>query len=301
MRRFRSGPLLLLCLICSVSASAQQSTSTSAAPTSDPQAVALVHRSLAELTGGVAVTDVTLTGTAHRIAGSDDETGTATLEATSAGDSRVDLLFPSGNRTEIRNPAGTPLSDSFPPNVLVPAVAMQSPQPVGAWSGPDGVTHGMAGHNVMTDATWFFPALTLATVTSSPSYVLSYIGPDTMNGQAVIHVAVSQPFVAPSGVQVAPGPPGTTFAALKQQLSQMDIYLDPTTSLPVALFFNAHPDSNALVNIPVQIQFSNYQASNGIQVPLHVQKYLNNSLILDLLFTNVTLNSGLSATSFQFQ
>ncbi len=101
MRRFRSGPLLLLCLICSVSASAQQSTSTSAAPTSDPQAVALVHRSLAELTGGVAVTDVTLTGTAHRIAGSDDETGTATLEATSAGDSRVDLLFPSGNRTEI--------------------------------------------------------------------------------------------------------------------------------------------------------------------------------------------------------
>lgn len=50
MHRFRPGPLLLLVLLCSISASAQQPTSTPAALTSDPQAVALVQRAIVALT-----------------------------------------------------------------------------------------------------------------------------------------------------------------------------------------------------------------------------------------------------------
>jgi hypothetical protein len=295
----RLGVVAIFCCV-SLATSAQQATSAPApATTSNPQAVALFQRALAVLTGGVTVSDVTLTGTAQRIAGSDNETGTATLTAMTAGYSKASLSFPSGLRNEIRNPAGIPLPGGLPQGL--PASAEQAPQPVGAWSDPDGALHPIVSHNLMTDATWFFPALTLANV-ASQNYVVSYIGPETLNGQSVVHLSVSRPVAVPSGSSVAPpGPPGVSFASFMQHLSQMDIYLDSTTLVPVALAFNEHPDGNALVDIPTQIQFSNYQNRSGIQVPLHVQKSLNNSLVLDLQLTNATVNSGLSANAFQLQ
>jgi len=294
MRISRPALLLFLCSLIPASLSAQQSASAPAAAptTSDPQAVALLQRSLAALTGGAPVSDVTLTGTAHRIAGSDDETGTATLKATAAGDSRGDFSFPSGERSEIRNHASVPLAGSLPPGV--PAAAAQALQPVGAWSGPDGAIHGMASQNVMTDAAWFFPAATLTRLLSSQGYVFSYIGPETLNGQSVTHLEIIQPF--PASVN-AP----QQLAALVQHVSQMDLYLDPGTLLPAALAFNVHPDNNAGLDIPTDIRFSAYQPINDVQVPFHVQKYLNNGLVLDLQFSHATVNSGLAASAFDIQ
>jgi len=160
--------LIPFCLVLVVSVSAQQAASTSSAPaTSDPQAIALVQRSLAALTGS----------------GSDDETGTATLTATSLRDSRMDLSFPSGNRREIRNHAAIPLASSLPAGIPAPSEPVA--QPIGAWSGPDGVTHGMASHNILTDATWFFPALALGNLVSSPAYVVSYFGKETRTNSLI--------------------------------------------------------------------------------------------------------------------
>jgi hypothetical protein len=294
----RISQLMLLVLVCPlipVHLCAQQSTTTvSPLPpnTWDPQAVSLLQKSLAAQVGEVQVSDVTLTGTAQWIAGSDDETGTATLMATAVGDSRLTLSFSTGERDEIRNHAGTPLASSLPPGTTAQMIQQQ---PVGAWSGPSGVMNGMAGHNVMTDATWFFPAATFGRLVAAPNYTLSYIGPETHDGEAVVHISVSQ--------QLAQAPPSSAsaaqMAALTQHLSQMDLYLNSITLLPVALAFNVHPDNNALVDIPTEIQFSNYQPVDGVQVPLHVQRYLNNSLTLDLQFNNATLNSGLASTDFQ--
>ena len=80
----------------------------------------------------------------------------------------------------------------------------------------------------------------------------------------------------------------------------MDLYLDPSTS-PGSAAFNIHPDNNALLDISIEIRFSSYQSVNGVQVPFHVQKYLNGGLILDFQFSNAILNSGLTAASFQLQ
>jgi len=294
--------LLSCCLLFSITLQAQQSPSTpTSVAISDPQAVALVQRSLAALTSGVAVIDVTLTGSAHRIAGSDDETGTVTLEASAAGDSRVDLSFASGNRIEIRNHSALPLPGTLPPGV--PASAAQTPQPVGEWIGPDGAPHAMANHNIMTTAPWFFPALILEEVVTSQNCVLSYVGQETLNGQAVLDVSISQPLVITSGSEgsVSSAPPGVSIASLTQHLTQVDIYFDSRTSLPVGLAFNAHPDNNALIDIPTEITFSSYETVNGIAVPMTLQKYLNNGLVLELQFTNATLNSGLSTSAFALQ
>ncbi len=87
-------------------------------------------------------------------------------------------------------------------------------------------------------------------------------------------------------------------AAQLQKLSQMEIYLDPTTLLPLSLAFNVHPDGDANTNIPIEIRYSNYQAVNGVQVPFHIQRFINGTLFLDLTVQSVTINSGISASAF---
>ena len=103
------------------------------------------------------LTAVTLSGTARRIAGSDDESGTVVIKSLAGTGSRIDLTFPSGPRTETRN-------------------TLQ--EPVGSWSGPDGVPHSAPYHNVLTDPGWF-PAFTLAGLIAPQNTVITYIGPET--------------------------------------------------------------------------------------------------------------------------
>ena len=281
------GGAIILCLAASFPTIVQT------ASAQDAQATTSLRQSLAALTGPNVVSDVTLTGTAHRVAGSDDESGTATLEATSAGDSRVELSFSSGNQIEIRNHSSSSLPDAVPPGVTIPSAAAQA-QPVGAWSGSDGVLHGMARHNTMTEASWFFPAIAVADFARSPLWVATYVGTEIHNGLSVVHLQLAQ--VIPSSVN-AP----RLVVGVVQRLTRTDLYLDSGSLLPVALDFNTHPTNDAYSDISVEIRFSQYQSVNGVEVPMHVEKYLNNGLVLDLQFTSVTLNSGLSTSRFALQ
>jgi hypothetical protein len=294
MRAIAMMGVVIVCasVVSVVPVAAQQSTP---APTvSDPQAVALVQRALAVLIGGAVVSDVTLTGTAQRIAGSDSETGTATAKARSDGSSRLDFSYPSGTRSEIRNPSGMPLADVTPQNLPAASTTISDSQPIGAWSGPDGILHGTPSHNLMTDPTWFFPATTLASVLTSAGNVVSYIGPETHNDQPTIHVRISQPL--PSTFEAPP-----QVATLVEHLTQMDLYLASGTTIPAALAFTVHPNDNAFVDAAVEIRFSDYQVVNGISIPFHVQEFLNNGLVLDLQFSSANLNAGLPSTLFQIQ
>lgn len=238
------------------------------APASSTQATTLLAQSAAALTGAARISDVTLSGTVERIAGSDDETGTAVLKTIAAGAISITLSLPSGTRSEVEN--------------------CSTATPAGAWSGPDGVPHAIASHNLFTGPAWFFPAFTVAQGLSASGYVATYVGAETHNGQAVQHVSLSQPSLLPN----------IPSAVSSEHLTQVDLYLDSTTLLPAAVDFNTHPDNNALLDIPIEIRFSNYTPVSGVQVPFHVQKYLNNTLVLDFQANSVTFNSGLTASSF---
>ena len=239
------------------------------AATSSTQASAFLQQSFRALVGSASVNDVTLSGTARRIAGSEDETGTAVLKAIAGGASRMDLDFASGQRSEVRT-----YSNNCPMG--------------GNWSGPDGISHPISNHNLLTGSSWFFPALTVGRLLSSATYVVSYVGHETWNGQAVEHLTAyqSSAFQMPTGIP--------TYS----HLTQMDFFLNSTTLLPVALTFNTHPDNDMGLDIPIEIRFSDYRAVKGAQVPFQVQKFLNNSLTLDLQFQNATLNTGLTSAAF---
>ena len=259
---------LILCvfisLLLSISLAAQQTA------TSSPQALAFLQSSLRAIGGSQTLTDVTLSGAARRVVGSYDESGSVTVKALATGAMRLDFTLPSGDLSEVR--------------------ATSNGLPAGDWSGPDGVNHSIASHNLSTDWGWF-PAFTLSNIISSANTLLIYVGQETRNGHTVQHLSVKQQF---------PGQKGNT-AVLLQHLSQMDIYLDASTALPVSLVYNTHPDNDAGMDLPVEIDFSDYRAINGAQIPFHVQKFLNNSLLLDLQFESASLNTGLAASTFTVQ
>jgi hypothetical protein len=244
----------------------------SGAQTLTSPGVATLQQSLTSMAGSTSVSDVTLNGTANRIAGSGNDTGAITLEALATGQSSLKFDSSAGTSTEVRSISSAGLG-------------------TGSWSGPDGVSHPMAAHNVMTDSSWFFPALTIAKLLGSQATSVSLVAEETKDGVSVTHLTTSQ--------QLANVPADSV--SLMQHLSQMDLYLDGTTLLPVALSFSVHPDNNMLLDIPVEIRFSDYRAVNGVQVAHHIQKYVDNSLFLDIQIQTATLNSGLAPSALTIQ
>lgn len=258
MKRLTAVTLVAIALLA-CSASAQNQP-----PASNPQAVAFAAQSIRALTGGATVSDVTLTGSVTWNGGETD-TGTATLRALGTGESRMDLALGSGTRTEIRD--------------------AQTGTLLGHWTNPSNASGKFAWHNCQTDATWFFPAL--GSLALGPNVVLSYVGQETRDGESVQHL---QSYIYQPNSPTMPG--------LTTQLSSMDFYLDATTLLPSAVTFNTHPDNNALANLMTEVDFSNYQTMNGVAVPMHIQKYQQGNLMVDITLTSASFNSGLPLSIF---
>ncbi len=233
-------------------------------PVRDPQALTAIASSLKALTGGTTVNDVILQATANYVAGSGEETGTAMLTALGNQQSLLQLYLSGGTREEIRD------------------------GPVGDWIGPDGTAHSMLANNCWTDASWFFPVLTLEAVSANPKIQASYLGPDTSKGATLLHLRLASVLAGQDA----------TLTALVTTLSTMDVYLDPQSFLPMFLDFNVQPDTGISMNIPVEIRFGNFQNVSGALVPFRIQKYLQNSLLLDFTVTNVSVNSGVPSSTF---
>ncbi len=233
---------------------------------SDPRALAYAAQSMATLTGGVSIRDVTLTGTATWVAGSERETGAATLVGLGPNESHIELAFSSGTRTEIRD-AQTGIAR-------------------GKWTTPSGKSGKFAPHNCQTDAVWFFPAL--SSLAGGQNTIFTYLGQETRKGERVQHIR-------------SEGQSSRTAATRPEPLSSIDFYLDAATLRPEAISFNVHPDKNMLDNIPVEVDFSDYQNVDGVMVPMHIEKYLQGSLLIDLTISNAAFNTGISLSTFMIE
>jgi hypothetical protein len=229
------------------------------------------------MAGKTPVADLTLTGTATRIAGSEKEEGSATLKAMAAGEASMELTFPSGLRREV--------------------YSSSAKGPQGAWSGPDEKLHPVSFHNLLVDPGWFSPLLVLERINSQlGGSTATFSGNVKRYGHSasLIHVTTA-----------VPGPNANKhpkwMLSLLQNASQFDVYLDSATLLPSEMTFNAHPDNNLRQDLPVSVRYSGYRAVDGIQVPFHIQKYVNHSLVLDVHVETAAFNTGLTASSFSVQ
>jgi|SRR5215831_192546 len=269
----RTWTLLLCFFVISSTATAQMigptaaSTAAPSVPAAASDGMPIVQKALAAINQGRPITDITLTGTARRIAGSTDETGTVVLKARASGEARIELNLPSGPQTQV--------------------YANSDKGPIGAWSGSDGVLKPIPLYNVLVDPAWFSPPLLLSRIASANNAQLG-AGAKGSGGAPTDHVLASKHF--PSA------PP--QIASLMERHSQMDLLFDPSTSLLSAVSFKAHPDIDATRDIPVDVRFSDYRAVDGTQTPFRIQQFLNGGLVLDIQVETVNLNSGLPADSF---
>lgn len=235
-----------------------------ASRTSDPQALAYAAQSIAALTGGATINDLSLNANVILFVGPDRMTGTARLFALGIGASRVDLSLGSTTLTEVRTFANG--------------------SPMGAWAENGAKSTPFAQHNSWTDAVWFFPALSSLTQTANPIFVFKYIAQEQYAGIAVQHIQVSQ---APA-----------VGAATVQRLTLTDFYLDAKSFLPVVLKFKTHADNDMNIDIPIEIRFAGYQTVQGVLVPFQIQRLMSNGLALDITVTGATINSGLQSSLF---
>ena len=236
-------------------------------PTNDPQAVSLAQNSIAALTGGATITDVTLNANVISVIGSDYETGTGIFRAKPNGESRIDLTLSGGTRTDVRS--------------------VLTGTPIGAWQQNSGKPVPYAQHNCWTDASWFFTQFSSLAQFNNLNFALKYIGAEQHNGVAVQHIQVFQI--------------GLNDGGLLQRLSTLDFYLSSSSGLPIAVTFNAHDDSNMNVNVPTELDFANYQSVNGIQVPFHFQQIVNGTVVLDVKVTGAVFDVGLSDSLFSLR
>lgn len=233
-------------------------------PASDPQAVTFAARSMAAMSGGASISDVTLTGS---VVWNGSETGTATLKAMGPGESRTEVSLSTGTRTDVRD--------------------AQTGTARGQWINPDRSSGKYAFHNCHTDAVWFFPVF--SSLAGRTNVVLKYIGVETRNARRVQHIQ-SYVYAGSSPRADQPTP---------EQLSTTDFYLDATSLLPMAVVFNVHPDNNSLSNLVSEVEFSDYQPQGTVNVPSHIQRFLQGALVLDFTVSSVAINSGLTLSTFQ--
>jgi hypothetical protein len=269
----------MLCVV-SVHASAQQTTDADGA-----EASSVIQQSLAALTGGLILTDVTMTGAYTVTNASGTQSGTITMVATASGQGQSTVTLPSGTYTEIRSVAGGSAS-------MVEA-------------GPDGVPHAISTQTAVSpNPAWFCPALVL-TAASSPNYSSFYVGQETLNGEAVHHLAVWWlPGTSSSSASA-------TLTQFWQQITRHDIYLDRSSLLPVSMVFLLHPYDPLNPGTPlttyrgsnpdrtVELLFSDYQVVEGRTVALHIHSTMKTTVgtvISDIHISSVTFNTGATVT-----
>jgi hypothetical protein len=230
---------------------------------SNPEALNLAVQSIAVLGSGTSISDATLTGTAIWSITSKSETANATLTAKGFGKSRFDIELSAGRHSEIRNDEMSSV--------------------LGESIGSDGFVLQWDLRNCLTNATWFLPQLSALGDTTDSTLIFSYVGQESRKGVEVQHIQ-SYRYWSKDTADV-------------QKWSKTDIYLDAETLFPRAFAFNTHSTDGSHV-VPVEVEFSNYQAVSGIRVPFRIQRYVSGDLLSDFKVTNAQFNTGLPDSQF---
>jgi hypothetical protein len=150
------------------------------------------------------------------------------------------------------------------------------------WTGANGVANAIDPGNCWRPALWFLPDLSLQS-SLLPSYlVVSDLGTSPVGqGSALYrHLQCELLFSNLSGDFV-------TYMATR---STSDLGLDPVSLLPAVLAYSVLPDNGEPTPIAMEIRYSQYQLVQGVEIPFHIQRYVNGSLQLDILVNSAQIN-----------
>ena len=237
--RLSFAAMVVLACFLSPAAFAQNQPVSTPTSTKDPQAVAVLNQSLNALGGSAAVgaiQDCTASGTITYYWTSEAVQGSVTLRGLGPDAVRLDAVLPSGTRS------------------LAVNHGMASLQEIGQQPAP--VTFDVA----VNFNSWAFPHFLVAAALNDPSISVSLVGTTTVGGNNAYDVHVQRIFTPQAD------PDGS--------LSQLadDLIIDATSYLIVETRDTIQPPPVGNASILHQVQFSNYQSSNGVLLPNSVNE-----------------------------
>jgi len=208
------------------------------------------------------ISGITLTGTAEWWAGSQHENGDATLHAGADGSTSVQLSLDHASRTETQSRL-----DEF-----------RSCQ----WTDSTGTVHDVLGPNCFVAVPWFAPGLYAQPSAQLPAMLVMSDGGEVSSKQeaATVHQ-----------ISYALNIRGKTTASTKRlaNTSRVKVFYDPQALLPTSLEYSIYSDSDDAQALDVRVVFSDYRTVAGVQLPFHIERFVNRSLQLKLDISNASI------------
>jgi hypothetical protein len=222
-----------------------------------------LQRMATAFSGGRVVSGVHLSGQANWHAGGLEDSGPVSLGATIDSSSTMVLTLSAvGTRTETQTGVGK--------------------DAVCQWSGADGITHEIHSGSCLTPSTWFLPTFFLQPgLISNQFQILDYgVEPVGSVPAPLLHLQSKLLSSASGGDE----------GAEMSQLGIADLWLAPATYLPAVFSYTVHPDNGAPTPIAIEIHYSDYHSANGVQIPFHIERYVNGALQLDIIIDSAETN-----------
>ncbi len=236
---------------------------TSPTVTTDPRAVALLQESYKAM-GGSVPSDSIATGNLEVVAGTEDSKGTVRILTKGTGESLSQSTMPDSVRTTIYafGQANEINNSIVAVSPLELAVTSQAPD---------------------------FPLPLIANLLNDPDTSCQYIGLESLNGVSLQHIRTWDSFTSQPAMQSLAG------------FSTRDFWIDANSGLLQRISYTQRPGSGAIVGVPVDVFFSNYQASSGVLYPYTIQKSLNGTPWATVTIQTVSFNNGLTDSNFPVQ
>jgi hypothetical protein len=268
MGSFPLGRIVVLSLCFGlVFQAAAQSQTTGQAPTRDPQAIAILAKSLAA-SGGASILsgvhDYTAIGSITYFWAGEEVRGTVTLKGRGSGQFRLEATIAGEVRSWATN-NGTGFVKEL-----------------------NGSVRSIPYQNSVNFGNLAFPVVHLAAALQDPSTSISYIGLEERSGQQVQHVRIQKIFTIDFD-------PRGDFS----KLTVRDFYFDPGTFLVLSILDTTHPDTSITINLPHEIRFSNYQTLNGTVIPFSLSEISGGQRTYSIQLDQVSFNAGLQDVDFE--
>ncbi|PYU46190.1 MAG: hypothetical protein DMG54_04045 [Acidobacteria bacterium] len=239
----------------------QQSTAT---PQRDPQALAVLKQTVTAM-GSSVPGDSTATGTVTITAGSDTEVGTIKILTRGSRQTLEQIATASGTTQAVYSNGVANDSNHTATKTNYSLELAASSQ--GA----------------------LFPLPLLSAILSSADSALQYIGQENIDGAGCHHLRTWNTYSSQPDLQYL------------SSFSYREIWINASTGLPVKIAYSMRAASGAEPSIAVEISYSKYQPTGGVQVPFQVSKSLNGTPWMTITISSVSFNTGLTDSTFSTQ
>jgi len=225
----------------------------------DPQAVALLQKSIAVM--GVLPSDSTASGTITIVAGSSTEQGTIQILTRGTTQTSVTVLVGTPNWAVIYSGGQANRIEAGTTSVLCLELAASS-------------------------QSLHFPLPFISGLVSNSDFAIQYIGQESLGSSAANHIRVQNTFASQPLWQSL------------SEFTTADIWLDASTALPAKISLVRRDGGGSSPKIPISVTYSNYQSVSGVRYPFTIQEYVTQTLWATTAIQSVAFNTGLSDANF---